>query len=90
MAKPTTKQELLNVSNKQFERLMSLIESIPSDRLNDTFDYDISKEKGAHWQRDRNIRDVLIHVHEWHNLMIKYVNDNEKKEEVLILPPFFM
>lgn len=85
MAKPTTKQELIEASTKEYTKLISLIYSIPEEHRDDKFDYDVSKEKGAHWTRDQNIRDVLIHVHEWHNLLIKYVNNNENGIETQFL-----
>jgi hypothetical protein len=30
------------------------------------FDFDAPKLKEAHWTRDKNFRDVLVHLHEWH------------------------
>ena len=37
----------------------------------------IGKKKEAHWKRDKNIRDVLIHLHEWHNLLLNWVDSNQ-------------
>jgi hypothetical protein len=30
----------------------------------------------AHWMRDNNLRDVLIHLYEWHNLLLNWVDSN--------------
>ena len=32
----------------------------------------IAAKKEAHWSRDKNVRDVLIHLYEWHQLMLKF------------------
>lgn len=44
--------------------------------MNSYFAFDIEKEKGAHWKRDRNIHDVLIHLYEWHSLLLDWVSSN--------------
>jgi len=41
--------------------------------------FDFSNEanrKEAHWQRDKNVRDVLAHLYEWHQLLLTWVKDN--------------
>ncbi len=35
-------------------------------------------KKEAHWQRDKNLRDVLIHLHEWHLLLLNWVAANQR------------
>lgn len=35
------------------------------------------KKKEAHWRRDKNLRDVLMHLHEWHNLLLKWIANNK-------------
>jgi hypothetical protein len=44
------------------------------EALNTEFDFsaDASK-KEQHWSRDRNLRDVLLHLYEWHQLFNKWV-----------------
>lgn len=78
MARPTTKKELIQIGNEKYEKLMDLINSIPEKNRTDIFDFDIENEKGAHWERDKNIRDVLIHLYEWHNLLLNWVDSNQK------------
>lgn len=78
MARPTTKKDLIQAGNEQYGKLGDLIDSIPEQGINEIFRFNIEKEKGAHWNRDRNIRDVLIHLHEWHNLLLDWVAANQK------------
>ena len=65
MKKPTTKQELLDSSKKGFELLMATIDRLPA------------KERVKEWKtqdRDKNIRDVIYHLHAWHELLIHWLN----------------
>ena len=43
-------------------------------------------QKEAHWKRDKNIRDVLTHLYEWHQLMIQWVEANQKGLNQPFLP----
>lgn len=80
MARPTTKEALIEESSKYYTQLVDLLKSMTPVQLNQPFSFDVSKEKGAHWQRDQNIHDVLIHLHEWHKLLIDWVTSNQKGE----------
>ncbi|MBC1520157.1 ClbS/DfsB family four-helix bundle protein [Listeria aquatica] len=60
MVRPATKTELLDASKKQVDRLFKEIETLSADAKQGTFPFE---------DRDRNIRDVFIHLHEWHNMM---------------------
>lgn len=42
--------------------------------------------KEAHWNRDKNVRDVLVHLYEWHQLLLNWVNANCKGEVKPFLP----
>ncbi len=42
--------------------------------------------KEAHWSRDKNLRDVLIHLYEWHQLLLNWVKVNRKGERKPFLP----
>ncbi len=86
MAKATTKEDLLVQANTQFDKLIKLIDSMPLDEQEEEFKFDITNEKEAHWARDKNIRDVLIHLYEWHQLLLNWVNNNMND----IRKPFLM
>ncbi len=77
MARPTTKEDLVNSANKNFEKLWQVIDSMSENALNTEFDFSNDlKKKEAHWKRDKNLRDVLIHLYEWHQLLLRWVNAN--------------
>jgi hypothetical protein len=81
MPRPTNKEELLEVAEKSFEKLSAMTSE------NITFNPDISQAgKEAHWGRDKNIRDLLIHLYEWHKLLLNWVNENKNGNKINFLP----
>ena len=78
MARPQNKSDLIKVATENYSKLLELIESLNEKELNTPFDFsqDI-KKKEAHWKRDKNLRDVIIHLHEWHNLVINWIENNK-------------
>lgn len=43
-------------------------------------------KKEAHWQRDKTLRDVLVHLYEWHQLLLNWVESNQNGEAKPFLP----
>lgn len=87
MARATTKQDLIMASNGQFEKLWVLIDGMSDDLQNATFaDQMATAGKEAHWGRDKNLRDVLVHLYEWHQLLLNWINSNSKGERKPFLP----
>lgn len=63
MPRPKTKEELLNLSQKNFQKLNDFIDSFSA------------AEQAAEFPEgtmNRNIRDVLAHLHHWHLMMLKW------------------
>jgi len=83
MPRPKTKQELINQSNTNFEKMWELINSLPEAKRYDNFNLE---GKEAHWKRDKNIRDILIHLYEWHQLLLKWVKSNQSNNNKPFLP----
>ncbi len=87
MARPKTKEELLEVSKSNFEKLWQLIDSLSENEFNTEFDFSKDeKKKEAHWSRDKNIRDILVHLYEWHQLALNWINKNIAGEKASFLP----
>ncbi len=63
MPRPKTKRELLDLSQSNFDRLNTLVASYSKEELKSEF------PKGT---LNRNIRDVLAHVHHWHLMFLKW------------------
>ncbi|GAA1949449.1 ClbS/DfsB family four-helix bundle protein [Microbacterium deminutum] len=57
---------LLERNDDEFASLLDLIGSIPAERLDEEF---------AGSSRDRNVRDVVAHVHAWHILLERWYSD---------------
>lgn len=86
MARPKNKTELIEASTTEFARLWQLIDSLPEDAQSAEFTFDITGKKEAHWSRDKNLRDVLVHLYEWHRLILKWVPTNLQGDAQPFLP----
>ena len=89
MPRATTKKELLETATNEYNKLWELINSLSDKDQNKDFDFpDKTIGKEAHWKRDKNIRDILIHLYEWHQLLLCWVSNNisGKKASFLIEP----
>ena len=87
MVRPQTKENLMIAAKENFEKLNILISKMSDKELTTPFDFSKDeKKKEAHWKRDKNLRDVLIHLYEWHQLILNWVESNQKGEEKPFLP----
>ncbi|MCI5830026.1 MAG: ClbS/DfsB family four-helix bundle protein [Treponema sp.] len=81
MARAKNKEELISFSNANFETLLNLISGMTEKQMTAPFDFSGDKSKTeAHWARDKNVRDVIVHLYEWHQLLLAYVKINLDKE----------
>jgi len=89
MARPKSKNELVEAANTNFSKLFDLIDSMTDEGKNADFHFDkefLDKQKAAHWKRDKNVRDILIHLYEWHQLLLNWVKNNQKGIVKTFLP----
>ena len=87
MSRPKTKEDLMTSAKENYEKLDAIISKMSEEELNTPFDFSKDeKKKEAHWRRDKNLRDVLIHLYEWHQLILNWVNSNKNGEEKAFLP----
>ena len=87
MGRPTTKSDLIIAAEANYKKLNSLISNLTEDELSTPFDFTKDdKKKEAHWRRDKNLRDVLIHLYEWHQLILNWVNANQNGEPKPFIP----
>jgi len=84
MGRPVTKTELLNAAAVNYEKMNELISGLTEKELSTPFDFPNKKE--AHWKRDRNLRDILVHLYEWHRLLLDWVRANQGGEDRPFLP----
>lgn len=87
MARATTKADLVTSANGQFEKMWKLIDTMSDERQNATFGKEMAKAgKEAHWSRDKNLRDILVHLYEWHLLLLNWIKVNSSGEHKPFLP----
>lgn len=72
MPRPKTKNELLAQSQKNLDRLKDLISSLPPTDQNNNF-----KNPGL----NKNISDVISHLHHWHLMMLDWYEVGMKGEK---------
>ena len=70
MPRPNTKTDLLHQSQANFEQLFALIDSMPNEMQLARFDYN---------ERDKTLRDILVHLYEWQKLLLHFVQTNLSK-----------
>lgn len=63
MARPKTKEQLLEQSQQNYQKLLEHIDALAPTQQQADFKGDTM---------NRNIRDVLAHLHHWHTLMLEW------------------
>jgi hypothetical protein len=72
MPRPKNKTDLIELGHANFNKLMDFVESMPMDQQEKEF------PKGT---LNRNIRDVLAHLHEWHLMMEEWYSVGMKGDK---------
>ncbi len=70
MARPTNKEELIKLSRDNFKKLFDLIGTME----NEIVEFPVGT-------LNRNVRDVLTHLHHWHLMMMDWYNVGMKGEK---------
>lgn len=78
MPRPGTKDDLLAAIDARYAELGALLASMTPEQMSATFAFE---------DRDRCVRDVLVHLHEWHLLLLRWVATNRAGEAAPFLPP---
>ena len=87
MSRATTKADLIIAANEQFDKLCKLIDTMSDEQQNATFSNEMAMAgKESHWSRDKNGRDVLVHLYEWHNLLLNCIGANRNSRITQFLP----
>lgn len=87
MGRATTKAELLTSAEAKYQELNELVRTLTEKELGTAFDFTKMKSKTqAHWGRDKNLRDVLVHLYEWHRLLLDWVRANKEGGNRPFLP----
>lgn len=87
MAKPKTKAELIEAATINYENLLEMIANRTEEEKSREYDFsDDDKKKEAHWKRDRNLRDVLMHLYEWQQLLLNWLKNRDDDKSRPFLP----
>lgn len=87
MGRATTKSDLITAANNNYEKLTTLISGLTEKELSTLLDFSADeKKKEAHWCRDKNLRDIYIHLYEWHQLLLHWVESNQNGDNKPFLP----
>ncbi|CCK18689.1 ClbS/DfsB family four-helix bundle protein [Lactococcus laudensis] len=85
MSRPTIKTDLIEAGETGYLKLEQVIQTLPDETQ--AFNFEVTeKMTKAHWQRDQNLRDVLIHLYEWHQLLLNWVAANQNGKATPFLP----
>lgn len=80
MPRPTNKDQLLQASELNFKKLFTQIDSLDSEQQESEF------PAGT---LNRNIRDVLAHLHHWHLMMLEWYAVGMSGEKPIMPAPGF-
>ncbi len=87
MGKPKTKEELLAAAAANYKKLTDFIAALTDKELLTPLDFSSDEKKNeAHWKRDKNLRDILIHLYEWQQLLLKWTTANQNGNNTPFLP----
>lgn len=87
MPRARNKDDLVKAANEQYQKLTNLISSLGDKELDTPFDFsgDLKKTE-RHWSRDKNLRDIYIHLYEWHQLLLNWIAANENGDAKPFIP----
>ncbi|MCL2137691.1 MAG: ClbS/DfsB family four-helix bundle protein [Coriobacteriia bacterium] len=85
MPRPTNKADLILAADTQFDKLWQLVDSMTEEEQSAVMSFGADK-KEAHWQRDKNLRDVLVHLYEWHQMVLRWYQEGTVEEGLPAVP----
>ncbi len=91
MPRATTKAGLIKTAGENFDKLWKIVDGMSGAQQAADFAFDAealtAKDGAAHWKRDKNLRDVLVHLYEWHQLLLNWEKANADGTLTPFLPP---
>ena len=88
MARPASKQQLISAATDNYDKLTAFITSMSAEELNTPFDFSADeKKKEAHWRRDKNLRDVVMHLVRWQGTAADIGGEQHERHARTVPPP---
>lgn len=73
MPRAKTKAELIKSATENYQKLIDMIDNMSEVEKSTAFDFSNDPKKTErHWNRDKNVRDIYIHLYEWHQMMLDF------------------
>ena len=72
------KADFLHTSDKEWKQFLSLLEGLDEKEL---------LENGV-WGENWNIKDMMAHIHEWHNMVLKWHGEGQKNAVEMPAPGY--
>lgn len=91
MPRAKSKAELQKAATENYQKLLDMIDNMSETEKSTKFDFrGDPKKTERHWGRDKNVRDIYIHLYEWHQMMLDFAKNNvEKKlDKQFLLEPY--
>ncbi len=76
MSRPTDKQTLISQNTDSFNKLLRLINNLSQEQQLATFPFNNN--------RDRNIRDIVTRLHEWHLMVIDWYQHDRLSNKSIV------
>ena len=87
MPRPKSKNELQKLAKDNFQAFLDLVDNMSPVEKATEFDFSADKsKKERHWGRDKNVRDICVHLYEWHQLLLNWVEANQRSDAKPFLP----
>ena len=87
MARPKTKEELIKAATLNYEILWEVVFGLTEQEMKIPFDFSQDlKKKEAKWKRDKNLRDIFVHLYKWHQLLLDWVESNQQGKSTTFIP----
>lgn len=91
MSRAKSKAELQKAATENYQKLIDMMNNISEAEKSTEFDFSNDPKKTeCHWGRDKNLRDIYIHLYEWHQMMLDFVKNNVEKKlnKQFLLEPY--
>ncbi len=84
MPRAKNKSELLESAKTEFAKLFAFIDTLSPHEQESPFLNTLKNNA-----RDKNIRDILVHLYEWHNLVLDFTRNITRNEPLSFFPRGF-
>lgn len=90
MGRPTVRIDLLTAATANYEKPDTLVSELTEKELSTSSGSSgDGKKREVYWERGKDLRDILIHLYEWHQLLLNWVYSNQNGDDKPFAPEFY-